>query len=327
MIEKERILSGMRPTGRLHLGNLEGALKNWVMLQDQYEAFYFVADWHFLTTEYENTSKLRELVREVIVDFLSAGVDPEKATIFVQSDIKEHAELFLLLSMVTPVSWLERVPTYKEVQEQLRIESPVYGLLGYPVLQAADILIYKAKFVPVGKDQLPHLELTREIARRFNYLYGHVFPEPQPLLTEFPTVPGIDGRKMSKSYGNEIMISEEPDSIRKKVRMMFTDPEKIRRGDPGHPDRCPVFMLHNIYNAGEKESIAVRCRSGELGCVDCKSALSEAIVSALAPIRERREELMGSPQIVDEVIKKGAEKARAVASETLKEVRRAMGVG
>lgn len=323
----DRILSGMRPTGMLHLGNLEGALRNWVALQDRYEAFYFVADWHFLTTGYEDSSRLRELVREVIVDFLSAGIDPEKATVFVQSDIKEHAELFLLLSMITPVSWLERVPTYKEVQEQLRIESPGYGLLGYPVLQAADILIYKANFVPVGKDQVPHLELTREIARRFNYLYGDVFPEPQPLLTEFPAVPGIDGRKMSKSYGNEIAISEEPDSIRRKVRMMFTDPEKIRRGDPGHPDRCPVFALQNIYNGGEKESISVRCRTGELGCVDCKSALAEAMISALAPIRERRKELMESPQIVDEVIKKGAEKARAIASETLKEVRRAMGVG
>ena len=322
----DRILSGMRPTGMLHLGNLEGALRNWVSLQDRYEAFYFVADWHFLTTGYEDSPRLRELVREVIVDFLSAGIDPEKATVFVQSDVKEHAELFLLLSMITPVSWLERVPTYKEVQEQLHIESPGYGLLGYPVLQAADILIYKANFVPVGKDQVPHLELTREIARRFNHLYGDVFPEPQPLLTEFPAVPGIDGRKMSKSYGNEIAISEEPDSIRRKVRMMFTDPEKIRRGDPGHPERCPVFALQNIYNGGEKESISVRCRTGELGCVDCKSSLAEAMISALAPIRERRKELMESPQIVDEVIKKGAERARAIASETLKEVRRAMGV-
>ncbi|MGC8834670.1 MAG: tryptophan--tRNA ligase [Armatimonadota bacterium] len=324
---KGRILSGMQPTGKLHLGNLEGALRQWVQLQHEYEMFCCIVDWHALTTMYETSREVAPNAREVAIDYLAAGLDPAKCSIFIQSHVKEHAELHLLFSMITPLGWLERVPTYKEKREQLQIESASYGLLGYPVLQAADILVYKANLVPVGKDQLPHLELTREICRRFNYLYGEVFPEPQALVREEAALlPGIDGRKMSKSYGNTILIADAPDVIRKKVSMMFTDPEKIYRHDPGHPERCPVFAYWQVYGPEQAQRVAEQCRTGELGCVQDKKDLAEAIISALQPIHQRRRELESAPDYVESVLAQGAEKARAVASVTMDEVRKAMGL-
>lgn len=321
---KARLLSGMQPTGLLHLGNLEGALRNWVRLQEEYDSFYFIADWHSLTTLYETPEKIREYTRQVATDFVSAGLDPEKCAIFVQSDIKEHAELHLLFSMMTPVPWLERVPTYKEKQEQLHIESASYGLLGYPVLQAADILIYRANAVPVGKDQLPHLELTREIGRRFNYLYGEVFPEPEGKLTEYPAMPGLDGRKMSKSYDNAIYMSDTAEDTWQKIRTMFTDPLKVYRKDPGHPETCPVFGLHGVYNKAETAGIEPECKSGALGCVDCKKNLNAKLNEALAPMRERRKQLEADPSVLDDILAEGAKKARAAAVETMDMIRTAM---
>lgn len=324
---KPRILSGMQPTGQLHLGNLEGALRNWVRLQDEYESFFCIVDWHSLTTLYERPDEMRENTRQVAIDFLAAGLDPERCAVFVQSAVKEHAELHLLFSMITPVPWLERVPTYKEKLENLNIESASYGLLGYPVLQAADILIYKANVVPVGKDQLPHLELTREICRRFNYIYGDIFPEPEAKLTEYALMPGLDGRKMSKSYDNAIYLADSAEATTQKIRTMFTDPLKIYRKDPGHPETCPVFGLHGIYNKEETEQIAADCRSGALGCVDCKKRLAEAMNDVLTPIRERRRQLEENPQELDDVLASGADKARKVASATMAEVRAAMKLG
>jgi tryptophanyl-tRNA synthetase len=291
-MSKGRILSGMKPTGILHLGNYEGALRNFVRLQEEYEAFYFVADWHALTTHFDKTQEIQHDIRQVAIDFVAAGLDPEKCTIFVQSDVKEHAELHLLLSMITPVPWLERVPTYKEKQVQLQLESASYGLLGYPVLQAADILIYKANAVPVGRDQLPHLELSREICRRFNNFYGNIFPEPEAILTEYPVLPGTDGRKMSKSYDNAIYLADSAEDTTKKIKTMFTDPEKIYKADPGHPDTCPVFALHKVYNKEETDKIDTECRAGSLGCVACKMRLAEKLNEALAPVREKRAELI-----------------------------------
>jgi tryptophanyl-tRNA synthetase len=323
MAQKQgRILSGMRPTGKLHLGNWEGALRQWVALQDDYECFYEIADWHALTTAWEDTSQLRQNIRDLAIDWLSAGLDPNRCVLFVQSWVPEHAELHLLLSMLVPVSWLELNPTYKEwVQEG---KAPNYGLLGYPVLQAADILIYKADTVPVGKDQLPHLEMTREIARRFNRLYGDVFPEPQALLSEFPYVPGIDGRKMSKSYDNHIHLADPPEVVRQKVSVFFTDPHKIRRNDPGRPEICPVFALHNIYNRVEVAEIATDCRLGKLGCVACKQRLAERLNEALEPLRQRRAELERHPSELDDILAEGSRKARQVAQGTMEEVRAAM---
>jgi len=263
----------------------------------------------------------------VAIDFVAAGLDPEKCAIFVQSHVKEHAELHLLLSMVTPVPWLERVPTYKEKQEQLHLESASYGLLGYPVLQAADILIYKANAVPVGRDQLPHLELTREICRRFNYIYGDIFPEPEAVLAECPVLPGLDGRKMSKSYDNAIYLSDSAETVTKKIRSMFTDPEKIYKNDPGHPDTCPVFAFNEVYNKAETEQIASDCRAAGLGCVDCKSRLAERLNAALAPIQEKRKELETDPGKLDRILANGAERARSAAAATMIEVRAAMGMG
>jgi len=324
-VRKKRVLSGQRPTGRLHLGNLEGALRNWVRLQDEYECFFFVADWHALTTDYEHTESLRENIFEMLCDWLAVGLDPKKCTIFQQSRMPEHAELHLILSMLVTVPRLERNPTVKEMVRDLGLEDRVsYGLLGYPVLQAADILIYRADYVPVGRDQLPHLELCREIARRFNRLYEPIFPEPEPLLTEHPHIPGIDGRKMSKSYGNAIFISDTPDEIRAKVGRMFTDPRKVYMGDPGHPDECPVFSLHEVYNKGNTGGIRRGCESGERGCVKCKEELAEALVEALRPIRERREEVAQSPGEIWRILREGSEKAREVASETMRMVRKAM---
>ena len=326
-MSKGRILSGMQPTGTLHLGNYEGALRNWVRLQDEYDAFYCIVDWHALTTLYDDPEQIRENTRQVAIDYVAAGLDPERCSIFVQSHVKEHAELHLLLSMITPVPWLERVPTYKEKQEQLQMESASYGLLGYPVLQAADILVYKANAVPVGRDQIPHLELSREICRRFNYMYGEIFPEPEALLTECPVMPGTDGRKMSKSYDNAIYMSDSAETAAGKIRSMFTDPTKLYKNDPGHPDTCPVFALQQVYNKAETEQISADCQSGALGCVACKGRLAEALNTELAPVRERRAALEADTSSIDSILADGAEKARAVAAVTMAEVRAAMRIG
>lgn len=336
-MKKKRILSGMRPTGKLHLGNYEGALKNWVALQDEYEMFTMIADWHALTTEYIRAQpELHELIEEVAIDYLAAGLDPEKCAIFVQSDVKEHAELHLLFSMITPTPWLIRNPTVKEqardlglIEKDEEITSINYGLLGYPVLQAADILIYKAHAVPVGEDQVPHIELTRQIARRFNYLYGkEVFPEPEALLTKVARLPGLDGKKMSKSQGNVIYLSDSPDIIREKTKTMFTDPLKVYRTDPGDPEvrGCPAFAYHQIYNTSETEQIEADCKQAKLGCVDCKRLLAERLVEALQPIRDRRAEIEANPKLVGDVLEKGGKEAEEVAKATINEVRHAMGL-
>ena len=323
---KKRVLSGMQPSGLLHLGNLMGALDNWRKLQDQYECYYFVADWHALTTNYADTSMIRTYVREMVIDWLAAGLDPEKSVLFQQSHIPEHAVLHVLLSMSTPLPWLERVPTYKEKIEQLQDKDMnTYGFLGYPVLQAADILIYKSHFVPVGIDQLPHLELTREIGRRFNQFYGEVFPEPQPLMTEYPKLPGTDGRKMSKSYNNTLNLSDSPEVITKKVMQMVTDPARVRRQDPGNPDVCPLFTLDRIFAPREWcEYVNVECRRAGIGCVDDKKELLKHLLAYLKPIQDRRKELAARPETVDGIIAEGSNKARAVAQKTLAEVNEAM---
>ncbi len=323
---KKRVLSGMQPSGLMHLGNLMGALDNWRKLQDQYECYYFIADWHALTSNYADTSRIRRYVREMVIDWLAAGLDPEKSVIFRQSFVPEHAVLHVLLSMSTPLPWLERVPTYKEKIEQVRDKDlHTYGFLGYPVLQAADILIYKANFVPVGIDQLPHLELTREICRRFNTFYGEVFPEPQPLMTEYPKLPGTDGRKMSKSYNNTINLSDTPEEITKKIMQMVTDPARIRRQDPGNPDVCPVFSLDRIFSPKSwQDYIDVECRRAGVGCVDDKKELLKHLLAYLKPIQERRKELSTRPEKVNEIIQEGSKRARKVAQQVLAKVNDAM---
>ena len=323
---KQRVLSGMQPSGLLHLGNLLGALDNWRRLQDQYECYYFIADWHALTTNYADTSKLRDYIREMVIDWLAAGLDPEKSVLFRQSLVPEHAVLHVLLSMSTPLPWLERVPTYKEKMEQIQDKDMnTYGFLGYPVLQAADILIYKAHFVPVGIDQLPHLELTREIGRRFNQFYGEVFPEPQPFMTEYPKLPGTDGRKMSKSYNNCLYLSDSPEEITKKVMQMVTDPARVRRQDPGNPDVCPLFALDKIFAPKEWcEYVNVECRRAGIGCVDDKKELLKHLLAYLKPIQERRKELAAHPEKIAEIIAEGSRTAHAVAQKTLAEVTEAM---
>ncbi|MDI6709488.1 MAG: tryptophan--tRNA ligase [Thermoanaerobacterales bacterium] len=321
-----RILSGMRSSGRLHIGHLS-VLHNWIALQEKHECFFFAADWHALTTIYEDTSALRENTREMIADWLAAGIDPEKATVFVQSRILEHAELHLLFSMFTPLSWLERVPTYKDQVQQLGAQGKdinTYGFLGYPLLQAADILIYRADAVPVGQDQLPHLEFCREVARRFNYLYGQVFPEPKALLTETPVLPGTDGRKMSKSYGNEIALAMPVEEVDRRARMMITDPARIRKNDPGHPEVCTVHTLHSLYSADRLAEIEEECRTGRVGCVACKKELSAALNRALDPIRQRRSRLLAQPRYLDDVLAAGTEKARTAARATMEIVREVM---
>ncbi|HLK70420.1 MAG TPA: tryptophan--tRNA ligase [Steroidobacteraceae bacterium] len=392
----KRVLSGMRPTGALHLGNYHGALRNWVELQYQYECFFFVADWHALTTAYEDTSGIPQAIHEVIVDWLAAGLNPGVATLFVQSHVPEHAELHLLLSMITPLGWLERVPSFKDQQEQLRDKDlATYGFLGYPLLQSADILLYRPAFVPVGEDQVAHVEVTRELARRFNHLFGRepdfeqkaeraikelggrnitlyrqlrrrfqeagdqaalerartlvqsnpritvadrerllgylegssvtILPEPQVLLTSAPRVPGLDGRKMSKSYGNTIGLREDPDEVARKLRTMQTDPARVRRTDPGDPDKCPVFDLHRIYSDSATQQWAAEgCRSAGIGCLDCKKPLIERIVEEVGGMRKRGQEYQDNPEIVNNLLTEGAEKAREAARETLDEVRRAM---
>jgi len=391
-----RVLSGMRPTGRLHLGNYHGALRNWVQLQYRYECFFFIADWHMLTTGYEDTARLQEFVREVLIDWLAAGLNPGVATLFVQSHVPEHAELHLLLSMITPLGWLERVPSYKDQQEQLQEKDlATYGFLGYPLLQSADILVYRAAHVPVGEDQVAHVELTRETARRFNHLFGRepdfeekaeravkslggrntslyrqlrrrfqesgerealeraralvqsnnritvadrdrllgylegtgvtILPEPQALLTETPKVPGLDGRKMSKSYGNTIELREEPESVTKKLRAMQTDPARVRRTDPGDPDKCPVWDLHRIYSdEATRKWAAEGCRSAGIGCLECKQPVIEKIVAEVTEMRRRGQEYVENPELLRDIVAEGAEKAREAARETLEEVRRAM---
>ncbi len=326
MGSKKRILSGMRPTGPLHLGNLHGALNNWVGMQDEYDCFFFIADWHALTSDYENPGAITGYVNEMIIDWLSAGLDPEKSTLFVQSLIPEHAELFLFLSMITPVPWLERNPTYKDQIVQIENKDlSTFGFLGYPVLQAADIIMYKANGVPVGIDQVPHVEITREIARRFNFLYGDVFPEPEAILTQTSKILGLDRRKMSKSYNNAIYLSDTPDEIAKKVSQMITDPQRMRRSDPGNPDVCNVFEFHKIYSGTETcETIDPQCRNAEIGCVECKKIMATNLISAMAPLHERRAHFKAKPEQVKEIIALGSQKARAVARETMAQVRTAV---
>ncbi|MFZ2087964.1 MAG: tryptophan--tRNA ligase [Desulfobaccales bacterium] len=322
----KRILSGMRPTGKLHLGNYYGALYNWVKLQQDYECFYFVADWHALTTEYESAGNIRDYIPEMLMDWLAAGLDPEKSTLFVQSALPEHAELYLIFAMFTPVPWLERNPTYKDqVVELSHKDLATYGFLGYPVLQAADILMYKAHGVPVGVDQVPHVEMTREIARRFNHFYRPIFPEPEALLTEVPKLTGTDGRKMSKSYDNCIYLSDSLEVVAKKVKGMVTDTQRPFRKDPGEPDRCLAFPFHRLNLPKAKlDEIMVECRSAKLGCVDCKKMLAEALLANLAPIQERRHYYENHPEQVKEILLAGNARARAMARRTLAEVREAV---
>jgi tryptophanyl-tRNA synthetase len=394
----DRVLSGMRPTGRMHLGHYHGALKNWVRLQEEYECLFFVADWHALTTHYETPDLIESSVYEMVIDWLAAGLDPNRCTLFIQSKVPEHAELTLLLGMITPVGWLERVPTYKEQQQQLaERDLTTYGFLGYPLMQGADILIYRANMVPVGEDQVSHLELVRELARRFNFLYGRepgfednakaavkklgskkakryealrtafqeqgdekalaearalledtqnlslgdrerlfgylegsrrvILPEPKPLLTATPKVPGLDGRKMSKSYGNAIMLREDPEEVTRKIRTMQTDPARVRRTDPGNPENCPVWPLHQIYSsAATREWVVKGCTTAGIGCLDCKQPLIDEIIAEQKPMRERAQKYLDDPQLVRNIIADGCERARKLAEETMADVRAAMGL-
>src|SRR5215472_11944085 len=332
--KRMRIVSGSRPTGRLHLGHLLGALTNWLALQERAECFFFVADWHALTTGYQDTSGVRASTHDMVLDWLAVGLDPQRVVLFVQSAVKEHAELHLLLSMLVPTPWLLRNPTIKEQARELGLISGDdddamtqlnYGLLGYPVLQAADILLYRARGVPVGIDQVPHLELTREVARRFNRLYGEVFPEPEALLTETPKVPGTDGRKMSKSYNNAVYLDEPDKDIEAKLSRMATDPRRVRRTDPGEPADCPAFNLHRIYcTPAEIEYVTQGCRTAGIGCLDCKRVMIKHVLAALAPIRARRAELQQRPQTVPDVLADGNARARTAAAATMAEVREAM---
>ena len=394
----DRVLSGMRPTGRMHLGHYHGALKNWVRLQEEYECLYFAADWHALTTHYDEPEAIAESVWEMFIDWLAVGINPARATVFIQSHVPEHAELTLLLGMIAPVGWLERVPTYKDQQEKLADRDlSTYGFLGYPVMQGADILVYRANMVPVGEDQVSHLELVRELARRFNHLYGResgfeekaraaikklgskrakryeqlraafqeqgdqaaleaardmldqaqnlalgdrerlfgylegsrrvILPEPQPLLTETPKVPGLDGQKMSKSYGNAILLREEPESIAKKVRTMQTDPARVHRSDPGTPEKCPVWSLHKIYSDQARQAwVQKGCTTAGIGCLECKQPVIDAIIAEQEPIKERAQKYLDDPSLVRAIVADGCERARKLAEETMREVREVMGL-
>jgi tryptophanyl-tRNA synthetase len=336
---RQRILSGMRPTGKLHLGNYVGALANWVKLQDQYDCFFFIADWHALTTDYADTSEVKQNSIEVILDYLAAGLDPERCTMFIQSHVPQHAELHLLLSMITPLGWLERVPTYKEQQENIANKDlTTYGFLGYPVLMSADILLYQGEFVPVGVDQVAHVEITREIARRFNGFYPrnpkpgdrdpqrtYVFPEPQALLTPSPKLPGTDGRKMSKSYGNSILMSDPEPVIRQKLKTMVTDPARVRRTDPGNPDVCPVGDVHKIFSSEDTlQKVYAGCRSAGIGCIECKTWAADSLMRALAPMQERRRHYEENPRDAWAILEDGAVRARRAAEATMEEAREAM---
>ena len=322
---RPRILSGMRPTGPLHIGHLTGALDNWVRLMDTYECFFAIVDWHALTTDYADPKDVRDNVLEVATDWLAAGLDPARSTLFIQSLVPEHAELHLLLSMIIPVPWLERVPSYKEQQNQLAEKDlSTYGFLGYP-LQSADIMIYKADAVPVGEDQAPHVELSREVVRRFNHFYGPVFPEPKTLLTEVPRVPGTDGRKMSKSYGNAVFLKDPPDVVRQKIKPMVTDPARKRRTDPGNPDICPVFDLHKAFSSKETQEWAAQgCRTAGIGCLDCKGKLIDHLLQRLEGIHARRPEFAARPDTVWDILRAGSGRAREVARATMEQVRSAM---
>ncbi len=334
--KKGRILSGMRPTGKLHLGNYVGALRNWVRLQDDYDCFFFIADWHALTTDYADTRDIKQNSLEVMIDYLAAGLDPDRSTMFIQSHVPQHAELHLLFSMITPLGWLERVPTYKEQRENINDKDlSTYGFLGYPLLQSADILMYRADFVPVGEDQVPHVELTREVARRFNQFYPRkvsqgcrepqrvfVFPEPKPLLTPAAKLPGTDGRKMSKSYGNTILLSEPEASLRAKLKTMVTDPARVRRTDPGNPDVCPVGDLHKIFSSTETMAkVYDGCRTAGIGCIECKKWAADSLWEVLSPIQERRAKYEADPKLAWDLLEEGSAKARAAAESTMEEVR------
>jgi tryptophanyl-tRNA synthetase len=328
---RKRVLSGMRSTGKLHLGNYVGALENWVRMQDEYQCFFCVADWHALTTDYADTSRVKENSLEVVLDWLAAGLDPEKSVIFIQSHVPAHAELHLLFSMITPLGWLERVPTYKEQRENIKDKDlGTYGFLGYPVLQSADILIYKADCVPVGEDQVAHVELTREIARRFNGFYGDVkavFPEPQALLTPAAKLPGTDGRKMSKSYGNTVLLTDPEPVVRQKLKTMVTDPARVRRSDPGNPDVCPVGDLHKIFSdQATMAKVNEGCRSARIGCIECKSWAADALLNLLNPMQQRRKKFEENPRLAWDILEAGSERARQAAGETMEDVRAAMGM-
>ncbi|WP_027719384.1 tryptophan--tRNA ligase [Desulfovirgula thermocuniculi] len=323
-----RVLSGMRPTGRLHIGHLS-VLENWRELQEKHRCFFFVADLHALTTAFDRTEEIKGNTREMVLDWLAVGLDPEKSVLFVQSRVLETAQLHLLFSMIVPLGWLYRVPTYKDQVQQFREKGKdimTYGFLGYPVLMSADILLYRAEGVPVGEDQLPHLELCRELARRFNHLYRPVFPEPQAILARIPVLPGVDGRKMSKSYANDIPIMAEPEEIWRRVNAMITDPARIHKTDPGHPEVCVVHKYHRIYTSRRLAEIEEDCRAGRVGCVPCKKLLAGSLEALLAPVRERRKELEAKPGFVEEVLREGTRRAREEASETLGLVREAMGI-
>jgi len=324
---KPRVVSGMRPTGKLHLGHLVGALNNWAALQAEYDCFYFVADWHALTSDYADTSAIVASAYDMAADWIAAGLDPERSTLFIQSLIPEHAELFLLLSMTVPIPWLERVPTYKEQMDQLSEKDlSTLGFLGYPLLQTADVIMYNAHYVPVGDDQVPHLELSREIVRRFHNFYGQLFVEPKPLLTTFPRLPGLDNRKMSKSYGNTIDLSDDSEAVRKKVMQMYTDPKRVRADIPGTVEGNPVFMYHDAFNpdAAEVEDLKTRYRAGKVGDVEVKTKLAKALNAVLEPMRVRRAELQARPDALKEILNEGSRKARAIAQETMARVRSAV---
>jgi tryptophanyl-tRNA synthetase len=336
--KKGRILSGMRPTGKLHLGNYVGALRNWVNLQDDYDCFFFIADWHALTTDYADTRSIKQSSLEVMIDYLAAGLDPDRSTLFIQSHVPQHAELHLLFSMITPLGWLERVPTYKEQRENIKDKDlSTYGFLGYPLLQSADILMYQANFVPVGEDQVPHVELTREVARRFNQFYPRklaahspqaerdvVFPEPKPLLTPAAKLPGTDGRKMSKSYNNTILLSEPEESLRSKLKTMVTDPARVRRSDPGDPDKCPVGDLHKIFSTPDTMTkVYEGCRSAGIGCIECKKWAADSLWKVLEPIQQRRAKYVENPKLAWDLLETGSAKARVSAEATMQEVRAA----
>lgn len=324
--KKVRIVSGMRPTGKLHLGHYHGVLKNWLRLQNEFECFFFVADWHALTTEYAKPENIEEWTRSILIDWLSVGLDPEKAVLFVQSDVKEHAELQLLLSMLTPLGWLERVPSYKEMQQELSTRDlSTYGFLGYPLLQTADIVLYDGQKVPVGADQVPHIEFSREVVRRFNHLYGKTLVEAQALLTEMPKLLGPDRRKMSKSYGNCLYLSDSSAEIEQKIRSAITDPARVKREDPGNPDICLIYDYHRIQSqALETAKVGQDCRAAKLGCVEDKKNMAKIINDFLDPIRRKREEILKKPEIIDELRARGQKKAQAIAKETIQRVRKAM---